>query len=75
VADVVFFVTAVAGTVLAYRFGLVFAALLGVWMTVSEFQRFAARSRRSRPRPPVTPPAPGEAFLFERDHPAEPDRE
>jgi hypothetical protein len=75
VADVIFLVTAVAGTVLAYRFGLVFAALLGLWMAVSEFQRFAARSRRSRPRPPVTPPAPGEAFLFEREPPPEPDRD
>jgi stage IV sporulation protein FB len=75
VADVIFLVTAVAGTILAYRFGLVFAALLGLWMAVSEFQRFAARSRPSRPKPPVRPPAPGEAFLFERDPPPEPDRD
>lgn len=68
VADVVFLVTAVAGTVLAFRFGLLFAALLGLWLSFSEVQRFALRGGPPRQAPPPAPD-PGEGFLFERPPP------
>lgn len=70
-ADVIFLVTAVAGTVLAFRFGLIFAALLGLWLSFSEVQRLSLGHRpRSRPAPPVV--APGESFLFDPPPPRSP---